>query len=465
MLNHIDAFEKCDEENMPKQIDFNNPNQLFQELKENAVKIEAYPQMIMILQKLSSIPNKNLFIFLEETVKESKEILEEKPEFVFPNSFQKLIKDSQKYEELLEKFETLQLAFANQEKIISKYKAEKEKELINEPIIQPPPINNNNNPPPLMPPPPLLIQTNNQNNNVLPPPLLPLVNPGLPPPNLLTGGPPPPLINIVTGGPPPPLINLRTGGPPPNLLNAPGLPGINLSGNAANNNLPPPKEKKKPKVPLKNLMWNVVPAAKVKETIWEKIDDNKVSLDVETIEKEFLNAKAKVETGKEEENVPKKKEEIMKIILLPPEKSKNIEIVLGKLKMDYNVIAQAILKCDDKILTLSTLESLIGIIPNETDLKPLREYDGERDLLSNPEKFLITLMDINFFSERLQSMKFSKIYEELVDDLELKVEVLTRFWSGVKKNPLFLQIMEYILALGNYLNGTSARGGNKLFFN
>ena len=77
-----------------------------------------------------------------------------------------------------------------------------------------------------------------------------------------------------------------------------------------------------------------MPSSKIESTIWEKIDDRKVTLDIESIEKEFVNMKATV--AEKEEDV-KKKEEINKISLLPPEKIKNIEIVLGKLKLDLGI--------------------------------------------------------------------------------------------------------------------------------
>ena len=95
------------------------------------------------------------------------------------------------------------------------------------------------------------------------------------------------------------------GGPPPlNLLKVPGLPSLNAL--LGNKNEAPPKEKKKPNVLLKNLMWNVIPSSKIKETVWEKVDVSKIALD---IEKEFMNAKKKP-VEKEEEKETRKKEEI-----------------------------------------------------------------------------------------------------------------------------------------------------------
>ena len=84
--NQIEAFERCDEELGPKPMDFNNLSHLFEDLKQHALKIDEYPQLqlLMILQKLSSISSKSLFISFEELVKQMKEIQEKDADFVIP---------------------------------------------------------------------------------------------------------------------------------------------------------------------------------------------------------------------------------------------------------------------------------------------------------------------------------------------------------------------------------------------
>lgn len=441
VANQIEAFEKCEDEGgiKEKPIDFNNPLILFNELKDHAKKIESYPQLIMILQKLGAINQKHLFISLEEIVKYLKELSDQNPNFQVPSNFHKLLKDSQKFEELETKFEALQLLHVNQEKSLARLKLEKEKK-------QEETDNNNNE---ISTNKTIEITTNNNNEktfeintNILPPP-----------PNIL----PPPLINAFKNAPP---LNLL-GPPAPNLLNMPGLPSINLLSAAKKPEIPI-KEKKKPNIALKPLMWNTINAGNMKETIWEKIDDNKVSLDVEALEREFFLA-SKVKAPEKEEDI-KKKEENVKVSLLPPEKSKNLEIVLGKLKLDFEVFRQALLSCEENSLSLNTLEALTSVIPAESEMKVIREYEGERETLANPEKFLSTLITIPGYFDRLNAIKFSRIYEEIIEDLETKLETLNRVWGGMKENEVLKSLFEYILAIGNYLNGTSIRGGFFLVF-
>lgn len=87
---------------------------------------------------------------------------------------------------------------------------------------------------------------------------------------------------------------------------------------------------------MKNVMWSVIPVAQIKETVWASLDDMKLNIDKEYLEKEFQKAQpAQAKAAGPAE----KKVEVQKVSLIQPERSKNIEIVLSKLKMPYSTIS------------------------------------------------------------------------------------------------------------------------------
>ena len=47
----------------------------------------------------------------------------------------------------------------------------------------------------------------------------------------------------------------------------------------------------------------------------------------------------------------------------------------------------------------------------------------------------------------------------MVEDIEIKLEQLNNSWLDIQNNKSFLIIIENVLAIGNYMNGTSIRGG------
>lgn len=90
----------------------------------------------------------------------------------------------------------------------------------------------------------------------------------------------------------------------------------------------------------------------------------KIVVNAEYLEKEFLKAAPATNLVRG----PAKTEGIVRVTLLGPERAKNMEMVLMKLKLPYSELARALLECDEKVLTLPNLESLDVICPNEEEV-------------------------------------------------------------------------------------------------
>lgn len=100
--------------------------------------------------------------------------------------------------------------------------------------------------------------------------------------------------------------------------------------------------------------------------------------------------------------------------------------------MPASLIARALKTCDMKILQPKLVGSLISICPSETDLKAVLEYDGERNLFANPEKFVEEMSKIPAFKIRLKAFNFIHQYNELFDDLCSKISCLTQLFKSMR---------------------------------
>ena len=283
--------------------------------------------------------------------------------------------------------------------------------------------------------------------------------PGPPPLGLLLGGPPgPPPIGLLLGGPPgPPTLGSLLGGPPGpppfGLLGKggpPGPPSLGIGGIT----MAVAKQKCKPRVPLRGVMWSIMKMNEVKNTIFEKIDDSKVKFSIDQLEKEFQ---------KKETNPTEKKTEmkprIEKIVLIKPERAKLYDIMLVKLKCSIPSIANSLVVMDENIITVNNLDLLIPAIPNEEEIQQCKTYKGDYELLANPEKLILEISKVKGFAARIKGLHFQKVYKEMVDDLKTKSDVLFKVWSSIRFDKRILLLFEYVLATGNYLNGVSNRGG------
>jgi hypothetical protein len=71
--------------------------------------------------------------------------------------------------------------------------------------------------------------------------------------------------------------------------------------------------------------------------------------------------------------------------------------------------------------------------------------------------FSLSLGSAPFFNLRCKSIIFKSIYKKEVKEIIDKIEDFYGIFEFFKKNPSLMRWLEYILAVGNYLNGTSAR--------
>lgn len=203
-------------------------------------------------------------------------------------------------------------------------------------------------------------------------------------------------------------------------------------------------------------MWNGISKLDdVKQTIFENIEEDKIKIDLDAFEEDFKEkAIEKKAIAKE---VAKKPE---KITLIEPKRGKMYDILLAKLKLSsMETIAVSLYTCDEKILSLECLELLIPVIPTEEEVKVCSVYKGDKNLLANPERFILALSVIKGYGNRIRALHFNKTSKDLLEDLEQKAENTEKIWKVILEDKKIHLLFKYILAHGNYMNGTSMRGG------
>ncbi|CAK69687.1 unnamed protein product (macronuclear) [Paramecium tetraurelia] len=288
------------------------------------------------------------------------------------------------------------------------------------------------------------------------------VPPPPPPPGTISVSalaPPPPPLGAKTGAsspaPPPPPGGPKPPGPPPGgAPPPPPPPGPRPPGG------PDPqfggKQKHKPNIQLKQVPWTIIKPEQIRNTIWESIDDTKLKLDYNVIENLFAakptSSNINVQGGT---NKPGK------ISMLGPERMKNLEIVLGKLKMSNQLIVESLYQLDETVLRPNIVESLITAMPNDTEVVMWQDSDQSNlalpDIFSQQKDMIIGYQFR--ISIRLLSLKFKYNYKELAEDLQTKIDIFKHLMTVTKNDKNTKVFMEYALAAGNYMNGQSARGG------
>uniref|UniRef100_A0A8B9JKV6 Disheveled-associated activator of morphogenesis 1 n=1 Tax=Astyanax mexicanus TaxID=7994 RepID=A0A8B9JKV6_ASTMX len=284
--------------------------------------------------------------------------------------------------------------------------------------------------PPPPPPPP--------GGMMLPPPPPPPCGAMMPPP------PPPP-----PGGPPPLPGRPPLGGPPP-------PPGAPIGPALKKKNIPQPSN------PLKSFNWAKLSENKLEGTVWAEMDDSRVFkiLDLTDIEKTFSAYQRQQDffmvnnsKQKEAEDDALSSKKVKELSVIDGRRAQNCNILLSRLKLSNEEMKRAILTMDEQEdLPKDMLEQMLKFIPEKSDVDLLEEHKHELDRMAKADRFLYEMSRINHYQQRLQSLYFKKKFAERIAEIKPKVEALTRASKEMLQSRNLKQLLEVVLAFGNYMN-------------
>ncbi|XP_061668597.1 disheveled-associated activator of morphogenesis 1-like isoform X2 [Syngnathoides biaculeatus] len=277
------------------------------------------------------------------------------------------------------------------------------------------------------------------------PPFIPggPASPPPPPPPSFPGPCPPP-----GGAPPPPPPPPPPGGPPPPPLGGGPLPppGAPSGPSVQRKNIPQPGN------PLKSFNWSKLAENKLEGTVWKEVDDAKVFrvLDLEDIERTF-SAYQRQQKDPEDDTPSSRK--VKELSVIDGRRAQNCNILLSRLKLSNDEIKRAILTMDEQEdLPKDMLEQLLKFVPEKSDVDLLEEHKHELDRMAKADRFLYEMSRINHYQQRLQSLHFKKKFAERIAEIKPKVEALTKASEEVLRSRNLKQLLEVVLAFGNYMN-------------
>ena len=208
---------------------------------------------------------------------------------------------------------------------------------------------------------------------------------------------------------------------------------------------------------MKSIFWEVIQAKDIKGTIWDELDDTKIKINLDKFEEKFSQVKKELKKPVVEKKVSAKKE---KKTFLEPDRTRMMSIVLNKIRIDTLELSDAIEKYDLKILTPEVCTLLLPILPNDAEVKEVSAFQGDiMEELAPCDQFVLIISGIAAYKERIKTIIFK--YNYLNDYMVIKEEIdrIFNVYKFMKEDKKLQRLFEIILALGNYMNGGSFRGG------
>uniref|UniRef100_A0A8C3A9N4 Formin homology 2 domain containing 1 n=1 Tax=Cyclopterus lumpus TaxID=8103 RepID=A0A8C3A9N4_CYCLU len=271
------------------------------------------------------------------------------------------------------------------------------------------------------------------------PPPLPAPGLGVPPlPPLGQGVPlPPPLPGGLAPPPPPP--------PPP----PPGAPPPPPHSSAASS-----RKKKTVK-----LFWRELKQADEplrcrfgRGTVWASLD--KVSVDTTRLEHLFESKAKELPVAKVTSG-----QQMSVILVLDSKRSNAINIGMTVLPA-VHVIKTAILNFDEFAISKEGIEKILTMTPTEEEKQKIQDAQlANPDVpLGSAEQFLLSLASISALTPRLQLWAFKLNYEALEKEIAEPLFDLKLGMEQLSSNQTFRRILATLLAIGNFLNSSNAKG-------
>lgn len=307
-------------------------------------------------------------------------------------------------------------------------------------------------PPPPLPPPGM---------GAPPPPPMPpgMGGPPPPPPMPGFGGPPPPPMPPGMGGPPPPPPMPGFGGPPPPPGMPPGMggppppPGMGFPGMPGFGGVAA-RRQPTPAVKMRVFHWFPINNMAIANTFWNDLtEQGDRRIDSAALEARFLAAETKV----------KKKTEVKKEIktLLDNKRAQNLGIFERGFRMPASEIDERldVYPGQPDALTVEHCMALKREQPTMEEREAYKKYKGDKSLLSDLDQFLMKLMLIPNLKQRLDLVLW--IHEFPTQFAEIKPAVTTGLnaVNQLKNSKRFDLVLQYVLAIGNYCNAGSSKGG------
>ncbi|XP_061741215.1 delphilin isoform X1 [Nerophis ophidion] len=161
-----------------------------------------------------------------------------------------------------------------------------------------------------------------------------------------------------------------------------------------------------------------------------------------------------------------KKKDVVEI--LSHKKAYNASILIAHLKLSPGELRQVLMNMASDRLEPPHIKQLLLYAPDAEEVKRYKEYRGDPGKLSEPDQFVLQMLSVPEYKTRLESLHFKCSLQEKTEELRGAYECICKASSELKSSKKLAKILEFVLAMGNYLNNsqpkTSKTTGFKINF-
>lgn len=196
--------------------------------------------------------------------------------------------------------------------------------------------------------------------------------------------------------------------------------------------------------------WAKVPKNLLKETVWLTLEDGSVKLNEAEIDELFGIEIAAAFNVEQEEAKPE---------VLPHKRKHNVNILLANLKMTPDAIKDVIRIPTYKELDSANLQALLLVCPTGEEEQLLVQNVAIKDQVDRTDGFMMELAELPGLRGKILCALAAKTFNDEAVNVIKNMDTFAMIPVEVQKSVKLNKVLEITLALGNFLNSGTARGG------
>lgn len=205
-------------------------------------------------------------------------------------------------------------------------------------------------------------------------------------------------------------------------------------------------------------------------SLWAKIDQDDELGAIKFNEKEFQElfqmekASDAEQKGASASNEPKRGG----VRVIDPKRANNGGIILARLKMSHDDMADAVDGINERALTAEQIEHIIEYLPTRDERKALENYmlEGGQDAaekfdgLCECEKFMVSMMTVKHANRKVRALLFKLQFQTCLEDIHRDTVLVETACDELCNSVRLRKLLGIVLTFGNRLN-TAGNGKHR----
>ncbi|XP_026206946.1 delphilin isoform X1 [Anabas testudineus] len=145
-----------------------------------------------------------------------------------------------------------------------------------------------------------------------------------------------------------------------------------------------------------------------------------------------------------------KKKDVVEI--LSHKKAYNASILIAHLKLSPIELRQVLMNMTTDRLEPAHIKQLLLYAPDEDEVKQYEQFDQDPVKLSEPDQFIFQMLMVPEYKTRLRSLHFKTTLQERTEEMKVAFDYIYKASVQLRSSKQLAKILEFVLAMGNYLN-------------